>query len=261
MQRIGCIVFTAALALLAADLNEELLSAARQGDVAAVKALVEKGASIEAKTPYGQTPLYLAAMNGHLEAARFLVDKGAQTDIRDTFYKAPMLAFVIMRKHYDVAKLLISKGSGPIDETLAGVAGTGNIELIQAVLDKGKPSQSALNKAYESALERKQTPVAELLKKAGAEEPAPPVQVDPKILESYAGTYKSEQFPLDIKVSVKEGKLYLQATGQPEFAPKAKSPTMFEFAPARLELEFDSPDTFTLKQGGGNIKFKKAAAQ
>ena len=124
-----------------------MLEAARQGNLASVKGLIEKGATLEAKTSYGQTPLYLAAMNGHLEVAQFLLDKGAQTEIRDTFYNAPMQAFVIMRKHYPVAKLLITKGTGPIDETLAAVVGTGNVELIQVVLDKGKPSQGALNKA------------------------------------------------------------------------------------------------------------------
>src|SRR5262249_17933970 len=120
------------------------------------------------------------------------------------------------------------------------------------------PSQSALDSAYEAALAEKQAAVAEVLKKAGAHDPAPPVELDPKLLDSYAGTYKSEQFPMDIKVFVKEGKLYLQATGQPEFAPKAKSPTLFQYAPYHLEVDFDSAASFTLKQGGRDTKFKKA---
>jgi hypothetical protein len=115
-----------------------------------------------------------------------------------------------------------------------------------------------LDKAYEVALDRKQSAVADLLQKAGAQPPAPPVQVDAKLLESYAGVYKSEQLPFDVKVFVKEGKLYFQPTGQPEFAPKAKSPKAFEFAPARLEIEFDSAGSFSMKQGGTNYQFKKA---
>jgi D-alanyl-D-alanine carboxypeptidase len=85
--------------------------------------------------------------------------------------------------------------------------------------------------------------------------------VDPAVLESYAGAYKTDQFPIDIKVFVKEGRLYLQATGQPELATKALSATRFAFAPAQIEVEFDSADSFTLKQGGGNIKFKKAVSK
>jgi hypothetical protein len=258
MHRKAWLILAMALPLVAANMNEELLSAARQGDLAAVKTLLQKGADLEAKTPYGQTPLYLAAMNGHEEVVLALLDKGATTEVHDTFYKASMLDFVLERKHYGVAKLLIAKGTGNIDEKLADVAGSGNAELVEAVLDKGKPSQAALDKAYEGALDQKQAAVAELLKKAGAHEPAPAIQIDPKILESYAGTYRTETFPIDIKVFVKEGKLYMQATGQPEFAPKPKSPTAFEFAPANLTLDFDSASSFTLKQGGMTIKFQKA---
>src|SRR5215813_14206748 len=85
------LLFATAPVLFAADANDDLLSAARAGDLAAVKASLDKGATLEAKTPYGQTPLYLAAMQGHEEVVRFLLDKGATTEVKDTFYKASML--------------------------------------------------------------------------------------------------------------------------------------------------------------------------
>jgi ankyrin repeat protein len=261
MHRIPWLILAVALAVLAADVSEDLLSAARNGELGSVKALVEKGAPLEAKTAYGQTPLYLAAMNGHEDVVAYLLEKGANTDVRDTFYKAPMLGFALQRKHYGVVKLLIAKGGGNPDDNLMAVARSGNAELVQVALDKGKPSQSSLDSAYEAALARKQIPVAELLKKAGAQEPAPEASVDVKILESYAGVYKTDQFPLDIKVFVKDGKLYIQATGQPEIAPKARSATVFEFAPAQLQVEFDSSSSFTLKQGGASFKLKKAVSQ
>jgi hypothetical protein len=261
MHRLAGLVLGFALAAVAGDVNADLLDGARKGDLAAVKAAFEKGAAIETTTPYGQTPLYVAAMGGHVDVVQYLLDKGARTDVKDTFYKESMLGFVLYHKHYDVAKLLISKGNGKADDELEAVADSEHPELVEAVLAKGKVSQAALDKAYEGVLEQKQTATAELLKKAGAHEPAPAVALDPKVIESYAGTYKSEQLPLDIKVFVKEGKLYLQATGQPEFAPKAKSATLFEFAPAGLQVEFDAPGAFTLRQGGGTFKFKKAVAQ
>jgi ankyrin repeat protein len=261
MHRLACLLLVIATALFAWDANEDLLNAARKGDLDTVKALIEKGAPIEAKTSYGQTPLYLAAMSGHEAVVQFLLDKGAQTDVTDTFYKASMLDFVLQRKHYAVAKLIIVKGAGNADKQLKDVADDGQADLVQAVLEKGKPSQPALDSAYEAALADNKKDVAELLKKAGAHEPAPPVVVDAKVLESYAGTFKTDAIPLDIKVFVKEGKLYLQATGQSEFAPKPKSPTVFAMAAYNLEVEFDSPNTFTLKQGGQTFKFKKAVTQ
>jgi hypothetical protein len=260
MRLIALLTFASALAVFAKDANEDLLSASRLGDLAAVKTSIEGGAALETRTQYGQTPLYLAAMNGHEEVVRFLLDKGATTDVRDTFYKAPMLGFVIQRKHWGVAKLLAGKSANP-DQTLGDVAGTGRAELVQAVLMNGKPSQSALDKAFENALEGKNAEVADLLKKAGAHDPAPPVTVDAAVLASYGGNYKSEQIPIEIKVFVKEGRLYGQAAGQPEFATKTLSATRFAFAPAQLEIEFDSADSFTLKQGGQNFKFKKAVSK
>jgi hypothetical protein len=98
--------------------------------------------------------------------------------------------------------------------------------------------------------------VAGLLKKAGAKV-APSLAVDAKILASYEGAYRADGFPLEIKVFVKDAKLSAQATGQPEFALKAKSDTAFEFAPARIEMEFAAPGTFILRQGGQVINFKK----
>ncbi len=258
MHRILWLVLAGALGLHAWDAGEDLLAASRKGDLGAVKTLIEKGAAIEAKTPYGQTPLYLAAMNGHEEVVRLLLEKGATADVRDTFYKASVLDFVLQRKYYGVAALLVRKGAGAPDTVLASIVQGGDARVLQAFLETAKPTQSALDKAYEGSLEQKRADLAPLLKKAGAQEPAPAFAADPKTLESYVGTYKSDQIPLEIKASVKEGKLYLQATGQGEFPLKAKSATQFEFAQAGIQVEFDSPASFTLKQGPGSYKFKKA---
>src|SRR5262245_14567280 len=117
MRRIVLLVFASAFAAFAGDANEDLLAASRAGDLTGVKTAIENGAELEAKTPYGQTALYLSAMNGHEDVVRYLLDKGANTNIRDTFYKAPMLGFVLMRKHWEVAKLLASKSTN-IDQDL-----------------------------------------------------------------------------------------------------------------------------------------------
>lgn len=236
------------------DASEDLLAAARKGDLTAVTSALEAKADIETKTRYGQTPLFLAAMNGHTPVVKLLLDRNAQVDIVDTFYKFSLINFAGTRKHVDVLKLLLPKSKKP-DENLDAMTRLGNAELIGIILGNSdfKPSQSALDRNLDAA--GSNSALAELLTKAGAKPAAP---VDVKTLESYSGTYKADGVPLEIKVFVKNSRLHLQATGQPEFAPMAKNPTTFEFAPANLQIEFTGADAFMLRQGGQNINFKKA---
>ena len=146
---------------------------------------------------------------------------------------------------------------GAPDPLLASVAATGKADLVQALLDVAKPSPKAIDDAYERALEGKRGEVAAVLKKAGAQEPAPVFKTDPKVLEGYAGNYKSDNFPLAIRVFVKDGTLFMQAAGQSEFPLKARSATEFDFKAAGVEVAFASDGSFTLKQGPGSRLFKK----
>lgn len=67
--------------------------AAQSGNVAVVKLLLQKGAAIEAKTPKGQTPLYLAAQNG-APTVQTLLEAGANAKIADTRGDAPLHAWL-----------------------------------------------------------------------------------------------------------------------------------------------------------------------
>ncbi len=62
-------------------------------------------------------------------------------------------------------------------------------------------------------------------------------------------------------MSVKDGKLVMQATGQGEFMPKPQSDKVFEFTAAGLVVEFQSATSFLLKQGGMVFPFTKAVTQ
>ena len=62
-----------------------LLHASRQGNLPAVKALVEGGAPIDQQgAGEGETPLLIAAINGEFDTAMYLIDRGANPNLAST---------------------------------------------------------------------------------------------------------------------------------------------------------------------------------
>jgi ankyrin repeat protein len=93
----------------AADANEDLLAAVRKGDLAAVKTLLDSGANVNAKSPYGATPLFFAADRGNIEMVKLLIDRGADVNVKDTFYGSTALTFAAEKERIEILKLLLAK--------------------------------------------------------------------------------------------------------------------------------------------------------
>ena len=66
----------------AADSGDDLLTAARKGDVDAVKALLAKGADVNAKNAYGASGPRFAADKGRLEVVKVLLQHKADVNAR-----------------------------------------------------------------------------------------------------------------------------------------------------------------------------------
>lgn len=62
------------------DMNHDLIQASRHGDVAKVKALIDKGADPNAIDPEGWTPYLAASAEGNWVVMKVLQDLGARTD-------------------------------------------------------------------------------------------------------------------------------------------------------------------------------------
>lgn len=82
------------------------------------------------------------------------------------------------------------------------------------------------------------------------------IAVDTTILNQYTGVYSTADFPLKITISVIEGKLTAQATGQSSFPLEAVSQTEFKFDQAGIRIIFGQ-QTLLLKQGGMNIQMTR----
>src|SRR5580704_12037431 len=94
------IVFLAAatvVALVAAtvtakdDTREPLWAAVRNGDAKAVKALLQKGADVNAKNEIGITALWIAASKGQQDIVEVLLEHKADVNARDgIWYQTPL---------------------------------------------------------------------------------------------------------------------------------------------------------------------------
>lgn len=229
----------------AQDLNEELLLAARKGNLGAVRALLDKGVDINAKSPYGATPLYFAASNGHAEVVKLLLERGANVNAKDSFYETTALNSATSKGRAQVVKLLLENGAEGKEQALVMAAFFGHTEVVKVVLEKGGFKPETLSDALGAATKNNHAAAAELLKKAGA---VPPPKgdfpVDVETLKTYEGVYRNEK-DREFTFTVKDGKLSWMTDGDSGIL-GAIDKTTFK------SLEFEGV-RFTFQAEGGKV--------
>jgi hypothetical protein len=198
---------------------EQLQEAARKGDAATVKKLLDEGVDVNTKFRYQATAIFYAADHGHLEVVKVLLDKGAALDVKDTFYGFTplMLAAQPAQKkkpeHLEIAKLLIAKGA-PGKDILPMVIQTGDAVLAKAILDSGGIPPATLSDAFETARAQNKTEMAAMLEQAGAK-PYEDFKLEPAQLARLAGVYKNAAGTAEITVVVTGARLTATtSTGQ-----------------------------------------------
>jgi len=91
--------------------GEHLRKSCAEGDLRAVKLLLEENADIETKdTEYGQTPLSWAAWNGHKAVVELLLKKNADIEAKDKDGQTP-LSWAARNGHKAVVELLLKKNA------------------------------------------------------------------------------------------------------------------------------------------------------
>src|SRR5258705_5985725 len=116
----GCAALTLSFAVLLAGYapparGDELHSAARKGDTAEVKKLLDEGADVNDLSAGllapRMTPLMEAAMNGHADTLALLLDRGARLDMTAGRGSDDMTAlmFAASRGHVEAVRLMIER--------------------------------------------------------------------------------------------------------------------------------------------------------
>ena len=112
-----------------------LMYAARQNATAALKALAESGANLNATDPDNMTALNLAIINAHYDAAAVLLDLGADPNIGDVTGMAPLYAAVDMNTFPDTPGRPTPKPSGTLDA----------VGMVKALLEHRANANAILN--------------------------------------------------------------------------------------------------------------------
>ena len=127
------------------------ITAARDGDVAAVKALLENGLDVNSKDAIGDTALSWAAYAGKLEVVKLLIEKGADINVKNTGTRfgagyTPLM-YAAAGGQLEMVKYLYEKTDAKLkeDASYGGVkvsglraAGiSGKVEAMQFFIDQG----------------------------------------------------------------------------------------------------------------------------
>jgi hypothetical protein len=253
--------------LLADERGDQLLAATRKGDLAAVKALLDQGADVNAKSAYGSTALFFAADRGNLEIAQLLLERGANPNVEDTFYSASALTWAMdkLDKAKDADKerrqallmLLVEKGAAPGPLAAAAIQ-RNKMEMLQVALDKGQWTPEALSEMLAVAEMAKRAPMVEALKAKGAK----PYDYQPAAeeLQAYVGKFVDDGGGITVVFGVKEGKLTVTQQGfTMTLVPVKKD--FFKAVQAGLDLRFEregeAVNRLVLPGRGGNTILKR----
>jgi len=122
-----------------------LMQAAKRGELAVAKALLDAGADPNWDTYRGVTALHIAAAHGRIEIVRLLVERGAGVNRGDKELTTP-LAYAKASKHADVEEFLRKHGAKESDDV--GMAfqavDQGDKSRLVKLLDGGVSVEAAL---------------------------------------------------------------------------------------------------------------------
>jgi hypothetical protein len=242
------------------ELNDQMYEAVRRGDAAAVTALLDKGADVNAKFRYGATALFKAAERGNADIVKLLLARGADATVRDTFYNAKAMTWALGDNiNVGLVGALLEKDPTSVEDVLMTGVRQGNVALVEVALSKGDLKPATLTSALAVAMsDKEKAAIAETLKKAGAK---PPLEVDAATLQSYVGRYKSEQGN-EIVFTLKDGKLIATPANQGPIPMMAVDqttfrPVAFEGIVITFVVEGAKTSSFSLKQGTNTTVFKR----
>ncbi|HZY86147.1 MAG TPA: PQQ-binding-like beta-propeller repeat protein [Gemmataceae bacterium] len=266
------LVTAAAAAGATESARESLWAAVRNGDAKAAKALLDKGADVNATNEIGITALWIAASKGKPEVVKLLLAAGADVNARDGIWYETPLSIAVAEGGVEAVTALLRAGARDVDAAVVRAAAGGKLPTLRAVLDNAKPRRDALDAALFAAGKDKKE-VREALAKAGARPLKPAPAKDRAGWKALAGTYESENGG-KLTIGVLETGLAIVPSGAPHQTlpsgssrqalkpngPDAFSPLGLDFATYVFERKGESAYRVTLKRYTAEISYYRLEA-
>jgi ankyrin repeat protein len=142
LARTAAVLACASMTLGAAPSDTRVLDAARSGDLAAVRALIQKRAPVTAAEADGTTALHVAVRNGRLEIVQALIKAGAEVNAA-TRYGVTPLALAATNGDAAAAGALLEAGANPNaanpdgETVLMDAARAGNMAVVDRLVTAG----------------------------------------------------------------------------------------------------------------------------
>ena len=210
----------------------QLVDAARRGDVAEARKLIESGADPNAPVRFNITALWQASSKGHVEMVEYLLSVGAKTDVRDSVWKTTPL---LLAEDTKIITMLTKAGAQEAGRVLRTAAESGDVDQVNAVLASGKIRPGWLMSARAHAARKGQTKVIDLLDKASDTKIAEPPKIAGSLVETYVGRYVSSRLD-ELQVSVAPGSIAVRRKGLPRiYIPR--NATTFDQGSTTLRFE------------------------
>ena len=168
-----------------------VLTAARDGDVPALRAAIDSDATLADAEYWYMTPLHFAVREGHLDAVRVLVEAGADLTYRNALYgNDTLLQMALDRGHQEVAdylreQLRVRAASGgarhPIHDAIEAGDAEQVAELLATDADAANVGDHLGRRPLHYAVDAGRTDLVDLLLEHDAEIDTPGFSADDRI--------------------------------------------------------------------------------
>jgi hypothetical protein len=252
----------------ASDRADALSEAARRGDAAKAKELLDAGVDVNTKFRYDRMALSFAADRGHVEVVKLLIDRGADLNAKDTFYNATALTWAVnpamgrTPQHAEVVKLLLQRGAQGKRSGLMGALG--DAATVKAILEVGGAVGGHALRRAGSGDASKESGDGDTAR-AGGREAAARVQDGRAQLARFVGTYQGHGNAAQAAwtITVADGRLSVSPGGSARLTLIARDQTTFGIAEqpgatVTFRLEQDKAMGITVNANGNTIAFTRS---